>query len=126
MFDSLSLLVSLIFQLIIGNFGLSFDQSKMQMAIWSILAAPLIMSTDLKNIRPEFKDILLNQQIIAVNQDELGIQGLLERYEYGIQVNENQQTHTHTHTFYRCVVKINKWNFVISLGTQTRSVGYVK
>ena len=44
-----------LFQLIIGNFGLSLDQSKVQMAIWAIFAAPLIMSNDLRTIRPEFQ-----------------------------------------------------------------------
>lgn len=47
--------------LIIGNFGLTIDQSKTQMAIWAILAAPLLMSNDLTNIRQEFKEILLNK-----------------------------------------------------------------
>lgn len=47
--------------LIIGNYGLSIDQSQTQMALWAILAAPLLMSTDLTNIRPEFKKILLNK-----------------------------------------------------------------
>ncbi|XP_050728352.1 alpha-N-acetylgalactosaminidase-like [Eriocheir sinensis] len=61
--------------LIIGNFGLSYDQAKTQMAIWSIMAAPLIMSVDLRDIRPAFKDILLNRRVIAVDQDPLGIQG---------------------------------------------------
>lgn len=56
------------------------------MAIWAILAAPLLMSTDLKRIRPEFKAILLNEGIIAVNQDELAIQGLLVQDEQQIQV----------------------------------------
>lgn len=62
-------------QLIIGNFGLSYEQSKTQMAIWSILAAPLLMSVDLRSIRPEYKAILQNRKIIAVDQDPLGIQG---------------------------------------------------
>lgn len=47
--------------LIIGNYGLSVDQSKSQMAIWAILAAPLIMSNDLNAVRPEFKEILQNR-----------------------------------------------------------------
>lgn len=63
------------FQLIIGNFGLSYDQSKVQLAIWTILAAPLLMSTELRDVKPEFKAILQNKAILAVNQDELGIQG---------------------------------------------------
>ena len=45
------------------------------MAMWAIFAAPLIMSVDLRTIRPESKAILLNQRVIAVNQDKLGIAG---------------------------------------------------
>ncbi|XP_017775279.1 PREDICTED: alpha-N-acetylgalactosaminidase [Nicrophorus vespilloides] len=63
--------------LIIGNYGLSEDQSKAQMAIWSIMAAPLIMSNDLRAMKTEFKNILLNKEAIGINQDALGIQGKL-------------------------------------------------
>lgn len=62
-------------QLIIGNFGLSLEQSKAQLAIWAILAAPLFMSNDLRKIAPWAKEILLNTEVIAVNQDKLGKQG---------------------------------------------------
>lgn len=72
--------------LLIGNYGLTIDQSKTQMAIWAILAAPLIMSNDLKNLRNEFQEILINPQIIAVNQDELGIQGKRVRFDRKIEV----------------------------------------
>lgn len=61
--------------LLLGNRGLSFDQSKMQMAVWAILAAPLLMSTDLRKVTPEIKAILQNKEVIAINQDPLGIQG---------------------------------------------------
>jgi alpha-N-acetylgalactosaminidase len=39
-----------------------------------MLAAPLIMSADLRAIRPEFKEILLNREAIKIDQDPLGIQ----------------------------------------------------
>jgi len=45
------------------------------MAIWAIVAAPLLASVDLQNIRPESKALLQNKGAIAVNQDPLGIQG---------------------------------------------------
>jgi len=61
--------------LIIGDFSLSFDESKAQFAIWAIIAAPLFMSNDLRTISQEALSILLNQEVIAVNQDPLGIQG---------------------------------------------------
>ena len=62
-------------QIIAGDFGLSYDQQQVQMAIWSIMAAPLYMSNDLRNIKPESRDLLLNKRVIAINQDPLGIQG---------------------------------------------------
>ncbi|XP_048210491.1 alpha-N-acetylgalactosaminidase [Perognathus longimembris pacificus] len=61
--------------LLIGNFGLSFEQAQAQMALWTILAAPLFMSTDLRTISPQNMDILQNPLMIKINQDPLGIQG---------------------------------------------------
>ncbi|XP_067832921.1 alpha-galactosidase A [Heptranchias perlo] len=61
--------------LIIGNFGLSRDQQITQMALWAIMAAPLLMSNDLRRIDPDSKTLLQNRYIIAINQDPLGIQG---------------------------------------------------
>lgn len=73
-------------QLIIGNFGLSYEQSKTQFALWAIMAAPLLMSVDLRTIRPEFKAILKNRKIIAVDQDPLGIQGRRIYKHKGIEI----------------------------------------
>ncbi|CAH2087966.1 unnamed protein product [Euphydryas editha] len=72
--------------LIIGNFGLSYEQSKTQFAIWAILAAPLLMSVDLRTIRPEYKAILQNRKIIEVDQDPLGIQGRRIYKHRGIEI----------------------------------------
>ncbi|XP_030335482.1 alpha-N-acetylgalactosaminidase [Strigops habroptila] len=61
--------------LVIGNFGLSYEQSRSQMALWTVMAAPLLMSTDLRTISPSAKEILQNRLMIQINQDPLGIQG---------------------------------------------------
>ncbi|XP_048473288.1 alpha-N-acetylgalactosaminidase [Rhincodon typus] len=61
--------------LIIGNFGLSYEQSKSQMALWAILAAPLFMSNDLRAISLKASSILQNKLLIRINQDPLGVQG---------------------------------------------------
>ncbi|XP_060633131.2 alpha-N-acetylgalactosaminidase [Anolis sagrei] len=61
--------------LIIGNFGLSYEQARSQMALWTIMAAPLFMSTDLRTISESAKEILQNKLMIKINQDPLGIQG---------------------------------------------------
>ena len=62
-------------QLIIGDFSLSIGQAQTQMALWAVLASPLIMSNDLRTIRPEFQAILQNRNVIGINQDPLGHQG---------------------------------------------------
>lgn len=72
--------------LLLGNFGLSYDQSKAQLAIWAVLAAPFLLSNDLKTVKPEIKELLLNRDIIAVDQDALGIQGRLVNKGFGIEV----------------------------------------
>ena len=74
------------FQLIIGNFGLSYEQCKTQMAMWAIFAAPLLMSVDLRTLKPDYKAILKNKNIIAVNQDPLGIQGRRIYKQKGIEI----------------------------------------
>jgi len=58
-------------QLLMGNYGLSIDQQRFQMAFWSIVNSPLFVSTDLRTISAESKRILLNQRVIQVNQDPL-------------------------------------------------------
>ncbi|XP_028295411.1 alpha-N-acetylgalactosaminidase [Gouania willdenowi] len=61
--------------LIVGDFGLSLDQSRSQMALWAIMAAPLFMSNDLRTISSSARNILQNKMVIIINQDPLGIQG---------------------------------------------------
>ncbi|CAL8248118.1 unnamed protein product [Lota lota] len=61
--------------LIIGNFGLSLDQARTQMALWAIMAAPLVMSNDLRTLNNDALAILQNRVAIAINQDPRGIQG---------------------------------------------------
>lgn len=61
----------------IGNFGLSHAQQESQMALWAIMAAPLFMSNDLRDICPRSKKLLQNKRIIDINQDPLAKQGYL-------------------------------------------------
>ncbi|KAG9333884.1 hypothetical protein JZ751_009403, partial [Albula glossodonta] len=73
--------------LIIGDFGLSLDQSRAQMALWAIMAAPLFMSNDLRTLSSEARVILQNKAVISINQDQMGIQGRrLLKEKSGIEV----------------------------------------
>ena len=45
------------------------------MSLWSILASPLLAANDVTAMNEHTKSILLNKQVIAVNQDPLGVPG---------------------------------------------------
>ncbi|XP_045917281.1 alpha-N-acetylgalactosaminidase-like [Micropterus dolomieu] len=73
--------------LLAGNFGLSMDQSRAQMALWAIMAAPLFMSNDLRTISSGARTILQNKMAISINQDPMGIQGRrIVKEKFGIEV----------------------------------------
>ena len=63
--------------MVVGDFSLSYDQAKSQFALWSIMSSQLLMSSDLRNIKPEMTEILVNSEVIAVNQDRLGKMGMM-------------------------------------------------
>ena len=44
------------------------------MAMWCIMASPLIMSNDLRKMRSDSKALLQNRNLIRINQDPLGKQ----------------------------------------------------
>jgi alpha-N-acetylgalactosaminidase len=55
--------------------GVTIEEQKTQFALWAILAAPLFISADMRKVPEASREILLNRDIIAVNQDPLGKQG---------------------------------------------------
>ena len=59
----------------IGNGGMTADQYRTQMSLWAMLAAPLLAGNDLSKMDETTKSILMNKEVIAVDQDSLGIQG---------------------------------------------------
>ncbi|KAL3342673.1 hypothetical protein AABB24_026613 [Solanum stoloniferum] len=59
----------------VGNGGMSFGEYRSHFSIWSLVKAPLIIGCDLRSIDNTAHDILSNSEVIAVNQDKLGVQG---------------------------------------------------
>lgn len=72
--------------LTVGMGGQTLTQYKTQFSLWCILAAPLIMGNDVRNMTDDVMAILTHQPLIAVNQDKLGKQGSLVRNENDTQV----------------------------------------
>jgi alpha-galactosidase len=59
----------------VGNGGLSDTEYRSHFSLWAMMAAPLIAGNDIANMSEATKAILLNREVIAVDQDPLGIQG---------------------------------------------------
>jgi alpha-galactosidase len=58
----------------VGNGGMKDNEYRMQMGLWSLLAAPLLAGNDLTKMSPETLAILTNREVIAIDQDRLGVQ----------------------------------------------------
>ncbi len=59
----------------VGNGGMTAEEYRQHMALWAILAAPLLAGNDLTTMTPETIAILTNRDVIAVDQDAAGKQG---------------------------------------------------
>lgn len=59
----------------LGGTGCNDIEYQSNMSLWSIMASPLIATNDIRNMNSETKKILLNAEVIAIDQDQLGIQG---------------------------------------------------
>jgi len=62
--------------IICGDFSLSPDECQAQMTMWSIWSAPLYLSNDLRNIRSDYRELILNREVIAIDQDPRGFSGI--------------------------------------------------
>lgn len=63
----------------VGNHGLSLPEQTAHFALWSLLASPLMIGTDLTQLDNEALKLLTNPHLIAANQDPLGLQGFRYR-----------------------------------------------
>lgn len=66
----------------VGNEGLSLTEAKAHFGMWCMLSAPLMAGNDLGNMSEEIKEILTNEDVIAIDQDPLG-RAALKWMDYG-------------------------------------------
>ncbi|MEO7143355.1 MAG: glycoside hydrolase family 27 protein [Bryobacteraceae bacterium] len=58
----------------IGNGGMSDEEYRTHMSLWSLLAAPLLAGNDLRSVQPNILAILTDKEVVAIDQDRLGKQ----------------------------------------------------
>ncbi len=68
----------------VGNGGMTWDEYRAHFSLWAIMAAPLMAGNDLRRLDDSTRAILLNREVIAVDQDSLGVQGTLIQQQNGL------------------------------------------
>jgi alpha-galactosidase len=59
----------------VGN-GMTAAEDRSHFSIWAMLASPLILGNDIRSMAETTRNILSNKEMIAINQDKLGIQAM--------------------------------------------------
>jgi len=62
-----------------GDTGMTLAESRSQLALWAMMSAPLILSSDIDRLSPAAVRILGNRAVLSVDQDSLGRMATLLR-----------------------------------------------
>lgn len=62
--------------MVLGMPGLTDAQNRVHMMLWAISGAPLIVGADLTKLDPQTLAMLTNKEVLAVDQDPLGLQAI--------------------------------------------------
>lgn len=54
---------------------MNYTNSRTEFAFWAMWSSPLLVATDPANLSDQKKSILLNEEVIAINQDSLFVSG---------------------------------------------------
>ncbi|MGW5735918.1 MULTISPECIES: NPCBM/NEW2 domain-containing protein [Streptomyces] len=102
----------------VGNGGMTDTEYRTHFSMWSIMAAPLLIGSDLRKATPETFEIIGNEEVIAVDQDPLGKQGDVLSSEGGRWVVAKEMKDGS-----RAVALFNETGTAQSIATTAKAVG---
>ncbi len=102
----------------IGNGELTQTEEQTQMSMWSIMASPLLIGTDLTKASEADLAIFANDDAIAVNQDPLGKQGEQVSNKNGLRVLSKPLANGDT-----AIALYNETDAAATITTNTREAG---
>ncbi|KDP46474.1 hypothetical protein JCGZ_08446 [Jatropha curcas] len=70
----------------VGNGGMTIEEYRSHFSIWALAKAPLLIGCDIRSMSNETYEILSNKEVIAVNQDKLGVQGKKVKVDGNLEV----------------------------------------
>ena len=103
----------------VGNGKMTTEEYRSHFSLWAELAAPLLAGNDLANMTADTKEILLNKEVIAVDQDALGAQGQRVKQTGELEVWSKQLADGG-----RAVVLLNRSDKAATITADWAAVGY--
>ena len=97
--------------------GMTSAEAQAQFSMWSMVAAPLIIGSDLRTLSPSTLAMLTNQEVLAVDQDPLGAQSTAISTT-GAQVWVKPLANGD-----RAVALLNRGSTPLTIGTDASAVG---
>lgn len=70
----------------VGNGNMTYNEYKAHFSLWCMLSAPLIAGNDIRHMTKETVDILTNREVIAIDQDTLGLQGFIAYKDSNLEI----------------------------------------
>jgi len=59
----------------VGNGGMTDDEYQAHFSLWALIKSPILIGCDVRNMSTSTLTILSNQEVLYLNQDDLGVQG---------------------------------------------------
>jgi alpha-galactosidase len=103
----------------VGNGGMSTEEDRAHFSMWALFSAPLLVGADLTKMSADTKSILLNKEVIAVDQDPLGVQGNRVKKDGDLEVWSKQLANGG-----RAVVLLNRGETAASIRVAWADIGY--
>ncbi len=103
----------------VGNGGMTATEYRAHFSLWALMAAPLMAGNDLRTMTAETHDILTNKEVIAVDQDSMGIQGHRVKRDGTSEVWAKEM-----HDGSRAVVMLNRGSDTVPIAFQWTDIGY--
>jgi alpha-galactosidase len=103
----------------VGNGGMTTEEDRAHFSLWALFAAPLLVGNDVAHMSDATKSILENKEVIAVDQDPLGIQGHRVKKEGDLEVWSKQLADGG-----RAVILLNRGDAAAPIQVAWTDIGY--
>jgi alpha-galactosidase len=105
----------------VGNGGMTKEESRAHFSMWAMFSAPLLAGNDVSNMTADTKEILLNKEVIAIDQDALGQQAHRVKKDGDLEIWSKQLQDGS-----RAVALLNRGPAATKISVSWTDIGYPK